>query len=77
MPQSTSIAPSDPLDPLPLGSGQAAVLRSSLPGLSSASGGHVVRMLFVKVLIQRFWRYHLLNAILPVRVRASHCLTIR
>eukprot|EP00887_Chlorella_sp_A99_P007090 scaffold2.g7090.t1 len=68
--QSTTTRPSSPGDPLPLGDGRAAVLRSSLPGTSSAAGGRPVRMLFVKLRVARYWQYHLVTAIVPLLLLA-------
>ncbi|GAB4820950.1 hypothetical protein N2152v2_007996 [Parachlorella kessleri] len=61
-----SAVPSSPLDPLPLSTRQAAVLRGTLPGTSSLSRVNVVRMVFVKIKVSRFSSYHVLNTILPV-----------
>ena len=70
--QLQSAVPSSPQDPLPLSTGQAAVLRGTQPGTSSLGRVNVVRMVFVKIRVSRFSSFHVLNTILPVSMQAGN-----
>ncbi len=66
--QAFTLIPSNPDDPLGLTTTNAALLRSCRPGpttLAAASLRNVIT-LSVKIRIERFYAYHVINTVMPV-----------